>query len=70
MLFMTNQALKKGSCSKTFYLGDYKQIIQGVLGQSYYRNPINAEVSAVVNAVPYGTSGGPCKWQDLEGEGL
>ena len=29
-------------------MGDYKLIIQGVLCQSYYFNPINTEVSAVV----------------------
>ena len=40
--------IKKGLCSRTFYVGDYKLIIQGVLGQSYYRNPINTEVSTVV----------------------
>ena len=68
--FHDKSGIKKGLCSRTFYVGDYKLIIQGVLCQSYYRNPINAEVSAVVNAAPYGTSGGPCKWQDSEGEGI
>ena len=47
--FHDKSRIKKGLCSRTFYVGDYKLIIQGVLGQSYYRNPINyAEVSAVV----------------------
>ena len=46
--FHVKSGIKKGLCSRTFYVGDYKLIIQGVLGQSYYRNPINAEVSAVV----------------------
>ena len=46
--FHDKSDIKKGLCSRTFYVGDYKLIIQGVLGQSYYRNPINTEVSAVV----------------------
>ena len=46
--FHDKSRIKKGLCSRTFYVGDYKLIVQGVLGQSYYRNPINTEVSAVV----------------------
>ena len=46
--FHDKSRIKKGLCSRTFYVGDYKLIIQGVLGQSYYRNPINTEVCAVV----------------------
>ena len=70
--FHDKSGIKKGLCSKTFYVGDYKLIIQGVLGQSYYRNPINTAMSPVRNAAPryHGTAGGPCKWQGSEGEGL
>ena len=46
--FHDKSGIKKGLCSRTFYVGDYKLIIQGVLCQSYYRNPLNTEVSAVV----------------------
>ena len=67
--FHDKSGIKKGLCSRTFYVGDYKLIIQGVLCQSYYRNPINRGERRG-NAAPYGTSGGPCKWQDSEGEGL
>ena len=45
--FHDKSGIKKGLRSRTFYVGDYKLIIQGVLGQSYYRNPINTEVNAV-----------------------
>ena len=51
--FHDKSGIKKGLCSKTFYVGDYKLIIQGVLGQSYYRNPINTAVSPVRNAAPW-----------------
>ena len=44
--FHDKSRIKKGLCSRTFYVGDYELI--GVLGQSYYRNPINTEVSTVV----------------------
>ena len=51
--FHDKSGIKKGLCSRTFYVGDYKLIIQGVLGQSYYCNPINTAVSPVHNAAPW-----------------
>ena len=48
--FHDKSGIKKGLCSRTFYVGDFKLIIQGVLGLSYYRNPINTAVSPVRNA--------------------
>ena len=40
LAFHNKSGIKKGLCSKTFQVGDYKLIIHGVLGQFYYRNPI------------------------------
>ena len=62
--FHDKSGIKKGLCSRTFYVGDYKLIIQGVLGQSYYRNPINTAVSPVRNAAPW-----HC-WRTMQMEGF
>ena len=46
--FHDKSAIKKGLCSRTFYVGDYKLIILGVLISLITVCPINTEVSAVV----------------------
>ena len=51
MLFMTNQALKRGYVQE--HLGDYKLIILGVLGQSYYRNPTQQSRQTQINTVRF-----------------